>query len=107
MELANTVEHMKGRSNEFKGLGRQHLSSWYENFFMSAAINGWNFEGACDALDVRRKVSNKNAQLVTDEVKDGVKKYILEVISNKIEVSCSLLKPFVENYIKSEYPEEY
>ena len=81
MEVTNTVEHLKGRSTEFKGLGRQHLSSWYEKFFMRAAINGWNFEGAYDALDDHRCVSNKRAQLLTDEVKDGVKKYILEVIT--------------------------
>ena len=45
--------------------------------------------------------------MVSDQIKDGVKKYLLEIISNKIEDNCTLLRPFIKRLISSEFLEEY
>ena len=74
---------------------------------MHASRNQWDFAKAYEGLEDGRRRKNKAAQLLPNNVRNGVQNYILDVVGNKLEINCSLLRPFVKNFVQTEFPEEH
>ena len=106
-EVHSTVEALKITTDDFRKLKSAHLTNWCSKFALRAATQAWNFDLGCEALEDRRKRSNKRAELVSAEVREGVVACIMEIIGNKLEVNCTLLRPFAQRFIASEFPEQH
>ena len=90
----------------FRTLTNNHLNVWFKKFQMEAEVkDNWNQSAITGALfDDKRKFNSNSPKIaIPNEVKEGVKTFVTELIAQRIEINLGILQPFIHDFVKNEF----